>query len=118
MRLLLAALFLLFAAPAVAGTFCVAGSAMTPQCFYEDVQGCTRASDPPSTYCMVNPDAYLSYVGGGRYCTVGSERVAQCLYTDRSQCNSEASRTRSLCLDRDGMTDENNPYRYDNRVQN
>jgi hypothetical protein len=101
-----------------AGTFCIGGFGMPPQCIYDDVVSCLHAADPPNTACLINNDAVLSYIGGSRYCTVGSERVAQCFYVDRQQCNTEATRVRRICVDSLGQTDENNPFRYDNRVQN
>ncbi len=103
--------------PAWAATFCVAGVALPPQCLYEDVPSCTRASDPPNTYCTVNPEATLSYVGGSPYCAVGANRVAECLYVDRNQCNSAAQKQDGVCFDREAMQDDRNPYRFDNRIQ-
>lgn len=103
--------------PVLAATFCVAGVALPPQCLYDDVPSCTQASDPPNTYCTVNPEATLSYVGGSPYCAVGADRVAECLYVDRSQCNSAAQKQDGVCFDREAMQDDRNPYRFDNRIQ-
>ena len=119
MRLLTTAFLVLVPLPVLAsGTFCVGGVAQSPQCIYDDVTSCIRAADPPVTACLVSQTAVLGYVGGGRYCTVGSERMAQCLYVDRSQCNAEAIRSGNICIDRNAVADETNPFRYDTRVQN
>lgn len=104
--------------PAQAATFCVAGVGMQPQCFYDDVTSCRRAATPPSTACIVNPEASLSYYGGSRYCTLNAERIASCIYTDRGQCNRDADNGAGICIDREEMADDLNPFRYDNRVQN
>ena len=103
---------------ATAGTFCVIGSAIPPQCLYEDVQSCSAASAPPNTFCGVNPEAPLMYYGSQPYCTVSSDRVAQCLFVDRSQCNSQAARSKALCIDRNAIEEDDlNPFKYDQRVQ-
>lgn len=107
----------LSAAPSFAATFCVAGIGFPLQCLYEDVPSCVRASEPPNTYCSVNPEATLSYVGGSPYCAVGANRVAECLYVDRNQCMSAALKQDGVCFDREAMQDDRNPYRFDNRIQ-
>ncbi len=111
-------LALLLAHSAQAATFCVGGAGYPPQCLYDDIALCRQAASPPSTSCIINPEVTLSYIGGGRYCTVGSERVAQCLYVDRALCNSEATRRGVVCFDRDAVSDDINPFRYDSRIQN
>ncbi len=117
-RILPIALFLLQAAPAFAGTFCLAGVAMPPQCLYEDVHSCIRAVNANDLTCVVNPDASLSYIGGNRYCQVDANRVAQCLYVDRNECNNANHGGDKLCFDRAIMTDTSNPFRLDPRLQN
>lgn len=116
-RMILVAMMALCPGVATAGTFCIGGTGVPPQCIYDDVVSCLRAARSPLS-CLINNEAVLSYIGGSRYCTVGSERVAQCFYVDRQQCNTEATRVRRICVDSLGQTDENNPFRYDNRVQN
>jgi hypothetical protein len=101
-----------------ASTFCVAGAAMPPQCLYEDVRGCVKAAAPPNTFCTINPEVGLIYYGSQRYCTVQSDRLAQCMFVDRSQCNQEAYRNGAICIDREEIKDDLNPFRYDQRIQN
>lgn len=103
---------------AKAGTFCIAGAGLEPQCYYDDIRSCRRASDPPNTACVVSPQAYLTYAGGARYCTVDESAQAQCYYADRSECSTEADRARKLCIDRQLMHAGNDPFRYDPRIQN
>lgn len=105
-----------FSLPAKAGTFCVVGQAVTPQCLYEDVASCTAATST-NTYCDINPDARIMYYGSQPYCIVGSDRIAQCLYIDRGQCNSEAGKARAICTERAQDSNDISPYRYDNRIQ-
>jgi hypothetical protein len=106
--------------PAAASTFCLAGNGMAPQCIYDDAALCRQAaSESTSVGCIVNPDSTLSYNGGSTYCVVGSDLMAECLYVDRNQCRAVASQRRAVCVSRDSRAgDENNPYRYDPRVQN
>jgi hypothetical protein len=118
---LLAALAIFLFMPAQqasAGTFCVAGSAMPPQCLYEDVHSCERDAASPDLFCTLNPEVYLMFYGSSRYCTVQADRLAQCMYADRGQCNREASRNNAICIDRETIKDDINPFRYDNRIQN
>jgi hypothetical protein len=103
--------------PANAGMFCVAGPALQPQCLYEDVESCQRDAASSDTYCTINPDTYLMYYGSQRYCTVQPDRTAQCLYADRGQCNREAGRNQAICIDRETIKDDINPFRFDNRIQ-
>jgi hypothetical protein len=115
--LITAAVFLFPGQQANAGTFCIAGPALQPQCLYEDVDSCERDAAAPDTYCTVNPEAYLMYHGSQRYCTVQPDHLAQCLYDDRSQCNREAGRNKAICIDRETIKDDTNPFRFDNRIQ-
>jgi hypothetical protein len=114
----LLAIFLLMPALAQAATFCITGPGMAPQCLYEDVVSCRQAATPPSTACIVNPEAPLSFYGGSRYCTLGAERIASCIYTDRGQCNRDADNGAGICIDREAMADDISPFRFDNRLQN
>lgn len=104
--------------PAVAGTFCVTGTAIPPQCFYDDVSACVGASAPPNTFCSVNPAAELTYYGTSRYCTVQSDRLAQCMYSDFVECNAAPGPVPAICVDRQGMSSDVNPFRYERRVEN
>lgn len=115
-RIIAAFAILLLAQGAQAATFCVGGPGISRQCLYEDVRLCQRAAKPPESYCTINPQAVLSYLGGSRYCVVDSSRLAQCLYTDRNQCNDVAARSASVCIER--QTDEFSPFSNDTRVQN
>ena len=101
-----------------AAAFCVAGPGLPPQCLYDDIVTCQRASDPPNSACIVNPQTVLSYVGGSNTCLVSPSRIAQCIYTDRDQCNGEAYRSGGVCISRTDMADNNaDPYRFDPRIQ-
>jgi hypothetical protein len=101
------------------GTFCVQGMGLTPQCNYDDIQTCRRAEEPPNTFCSINPEANLAYTGGTNYCVVTAQLTALCIYQDRSQCNEESFRQRGICIDRRNMSGlSNDPFRYDDRVQN
>lgn len=104
--------------PAMASPFCVGGAGIAPQCLYDDAVLCKKAAHPPNTSCVVNPDATLSYVGGANYCLVQSSLLAQCLFVDRNQCNGEARKSHGVCIDRRSVKDDNNPFKFDNRVQN
>jgi len=115
---IISALFLIIPSGAQASTFCVAGAGMANQCLYDDVASCRQAASPPATACVINSEADLIYYGGSRYCTVGSDRVASCLYADRGQCNRDADNGAGVCIDREAMADDINPFRFDNRLQN
>ena len=120
-RLLLVTLAVFLAIPgqqASAGTFCVAGVGMPPQCLYEDVESCERDAVSQDTSCTINPESDLMFYGSSRYCTVQADRLAQCMYADRNQCSKEASRNNAICIDRETIKDDINPFRYDNRIQN
>jgi hypothetical protein len=116
----IAAFMLLAAAPAQAGTFCVSGPTLAPQCIYEDIQSC-KAAAMSDAACTISPDAYLMYYGAAKYCTVTTDRLAQCLYDDRGQCNAAAGRDQALCIDREEVKQDQvnpDPFRYDQRIQN
>jgi hypothetical protein len=118
MRLcILALIFTLTPALVNAGTFCVAGPGLTPQCLYEDITTCQRAATSSAQGCVVNPQAALHLSGQQPYCVVNAQRVGLCNYTDRSQCSAEAARAGSICTERI-IAGEANPYRYDLRLQN
>jgi hypothetical protein len=108
---------LLYGNTAVAGTFCLAGQAISPQCIYDDVESCSRASNPPSTSCIINSDSYFTFTGNSTYCVVSSSAVAQCLYVDRGQCNDEAAKSKGICVDKINISESSDPYRFDPRVQ-
>lgn len=115
--LLLSVMYLSSVSGAFAANFCVAGAGIAPQCLYDDADVCIKAADPPNTYCSVNQDAILNYSGNSRYCAVSSNQAVECIYIDRNQCNEEAQRRRGICIDRVGMNDKHNPYKFDPRVQ-
>ena len=104
--------------PAAAGTFCIVGTAIPPQCYYDDVASCVGASAPPNTFCSVNPTATLTYYGTSRYCTVQSDRLAQCMYSDMVECNAAPGPVPAVCIDRQGIASDVNPFRYERRVEN
>jgi len=105
------------AGEALAGTFCVVGMAVPPQCMYDDVPTCQNASSPPNTYCDVNPDARLTYYGSQQFCSVQSDRLAQCMFASFRQC-AEAALPGTVCIDR-GQAGETSPspFRYDLRAR-
>ena len=104
---------------AQAASFCVAGADLPPQCLYDDITNCRKASTPPATVCVVSPDAILNYVGSSRYCTVSASYSAQCIFSDHSLCEAEAGRSTNLvCIDRYSLREKNSPFRYENRMQN
>lgn len=109
---------MLLATDARAASFCVAGLGLSPQCLFDDIKTCRKAVNTRDTSCIVNPAAVLSYSGGARYCRVTSYLSAECIFIDRAQCNKEAAAIQAICIDRMSMNDENNPYRYDDRIQN
>lgn len=110
-------MFIMLSATAQAAPFCIAGMGMPLQCIYDDIKVCRMAISSPQHNCIANPDAVLSYSGGARYCRVTSYLSAECIFTDRAQCRKEASLHDNICLDRMSMKDENNPYRFDDRIQ-
>lgn len=113
----LAAMVTFFPLKAYAGAFCLAGPALAPQCFYDDVQTCSKAAEPPSTSCVINPESYFAYTGSSKYCVVYSPGVAECFYIDRSQCNSTAEKAKGLCVDREDISQSSDPFKYDPRLQ-
>ena len=117
-RLLLSLILTCGAFPAIAAPFCIAGTGMPPQCIYDDIKVCRDSISSRDTSCTVNPSATLNYSGGSRYCRVTSYLSAECIFNDRQQCRKEAALHGEICLDRVGMSDERNPYRYDERIQN
>lgn len=117
---LLALLFgvLVCGTSAQAGTFCITGPGLPPQCDYDDVKNCLQSAQSPSSYCQVNPEADLMYYGPLKYCIVQSDRLAQCLYIDRKECNAVAAQQGAVCFDRALLNDDINPFRFDDRIQN
>lgn len=114
------ALFLLpalVAHPSFAGSFCLGGQGVAPQCLYDDIETCNKNANPPNTNCFVNSEATLNQQGNSPYCVVTSQLIAECIYVDRSQCNDEAARKGGICRDNTGNDTEENPYRYDTRIQ-
>lgn len=101
-----------------AGSFCLGGPGVAPQCIYDDINTCKKNADPPNTNCFVNGSSDLNQQGNAPYCLVTSQRIAECIYVDRGQCNMEASRKGGICRDNTGNDSEENPYRYDTRIQN
>ncbi len=99
-----------------AATFCVVGPAIPPQCLYESVNDCIRASDSINTFCGINPETHLSYYGSQRYCTVDSARITQCLFSSWDECSRAASRQAAICIDREAKADDVNPFKYDQRL--
>ena len=85
--------------------------------FYDDVQTCSKAAEPPSTSCVINPESYFAYTGSSKYCVVYSPGVAECFYIDRSQCNSTAEKAKGLCVDREDISQSSDPFKYDPRLQ-
>ncbi len=118
MKAKLIALFFLMgiSSAAHASPFCIAGMGMPPQCIYDDIQVCRQAASA-NTSCVANPETLLNYSGGARYCTVTSHLSAQCIFNDRAQCRKEASLRKEICIDRMDVTNVNNPYRFDSRIQ-
>lgn len=120
MRYILLSVFIFAAlAPqaAQAARFCMAGIGFPPQCIYDDIETCRRAIQPPNTSCIVNPEMQPALYGNSDYCLVTSQGISECIYTDRGQCNIEARRKDALCMDNTRQNFEQNPYRYDTRVQ-
>ncbi len=115
--ILLALVLIALSVPARAGTFCVATVGSPSQCLYEDARACIKASSPPYSNCILNPDTPIAFWGTQRYCTVDSARTAECLYADRGQCNAAASQRRAICIDNAAKAEDIDPYLYDNRVQ-
>lgn len=114
---LILAAMILFAPAAQAGNFCVAGIGLAPQCFYDDINQCLEAAEPPNTNCILAEQAILRYSGGADYCMVMSDGTAMCIFTDRSQCDSEAYDKNAICIRREERRGVNDPFRYDNRIQ-
>jgi hypothetical protein len=103
--------------PALASNFCLAAAGLPPQCIYADPQSCERARTGPEQGCLVNPETSLRSSGGAPYCVVSADLVAQCIHYDRSACSAQATRSNAVCTERQSAND-NNPYRYDQRLQN
>ena len=110
-------LLVLSAEGAMAGSFCVVGMAIPPQCMYDDIVTCNAASTPPDTYCDVNPQAHLMYYGSQQFCAVDSHLLAQCQYNSRTLCQGTLGGQPVICIDRGEKPDDVNPYRYDSRAQ-
>ena len=100
-----------------AASFCLAGPALPPQCIYDDVQVCLKATEPPNTTCVINPETYIAYTGNSEYCVAKSSKTALCYYVDRDQCNQEAQRSQSICVQRPLTEDNKGVYQYDQRIQ-
>lgn len=105
----------------MAGTFCVVGTGMPPQCHYDDAASCARAVTGFDSSCTINPELELMYYGSQPYCAVTADRVAQCLYDDRGACIRASGNGQSVCISRRAQLKEidndANPFRYDTRIQ-
>ncbi len=102
---------------AMARNYCIAGAGLTPICIYDDVESCAKAAEPPSTACIINPEARINMSGNGEYCVIHSGNIGECLYIDRGQCNDYAARAKGICVDRSTIGRESDPYLYDPRLQ-
>ena len=102
---------------AQAGNFCIGGAGLPLQCIYDDVETCARAAEPPTTSCVLNPEAKLHIYGQSDYCLIHSGGIGECLYVDRGQCNDDAERAKGICINRTTVGRESDPYIYDPRVQ-
>ncbi len=117
--LFLLSLFCLIGETAYAATFCLVDIGLAPQCIYDDVDTCRKARSSQTASCTLNFETspYINFTGSSRYCTVSASKIGQCIFSDREQCNREAGRSNVVCIDRTGMQDKDNPYKYDPRVQ-
>lgn len=86
------------AVPALASPYCVDLEGFPLQCLYVDAGQCGSEAARLGGRCTANPQEVKTPPGPGQFCVVEAIGAISCLYADRASCDDDSARRGAACI--------------------